>query len=656
MILYTALRSPRRPLALLFMIGLVVSLLWGCQKPAEPTAIQGQLDLSKWSFESSPVLDLTGQWDLQWQQESTYRQVPLSWEKHQNQLMPVRGQGEYTLKINISPEDIHKSFKVYIPNSGPYFRIWANHKLVAQSGLKLDDGHKSTSRTQSTLSFVPQKTLLTLKIWSENVGEYRNGLRSAPRFGLTEAVDREILKRQSMLSLIMGASLIFMLHHLVLFFQRRKEIKLLYFSLICGISLIYIEFFHAHLLEYLFAEIPLWVSLRLTRVAAFGFLLLGALYIEEAFEIPYFKGGLAFLRFSTGLLFASLLLPLYWGNTVFLAYLLLACFVNLSSYWIIYKAWRYRRPGIGIFIFTGAIFAITCLHDIFYDLRFFQSYYLIPLGYFVFCLGQSTLLSRHFQDDYEQVKTLGQALQSTNADLEQRVLERTETLAKQSQELKGLLAFKDKIARMLAHDLKNPLGVILYFSKSSPISAEAQEAIHRSSLDMQNLIHHLQQIETLERPELQVEPVVLNLKTQIESALGSMHSLTRSKNIQISNDVPGDLWISADGYLLERVMQNLLSNALKSTPREGIIQVSAKPTPESTVEVCIQDTGPGIATYRLPTLFELKTEHLTEVAISGLGLPFCKLAIEAQGGQIKISNAERGAKACFSLPAASAPE
>ena len=112
--------------------------------------------------------------------------------------------------------------------------------------------------------------------------------------------------------------------------------------------------------------------------------------------------------------------------------------------------------------------------------------------------------------------------------------------------------------------------------------------------------------------------------------------------------------VMADAELIARVFQNLLSNALKFTPDEGQVTVSLEPGAEA-ARVLVQDTGPGIPREYRERVFERfgqvegpagRQRHST-----GIGLTFCKLAIEAHGGQIGVDSEEgSGSTFWFALP------
>jgi hypothetical protein len=140
--------------------------------------------------------------------------------------------------------------------------------------------------------------------------------------------------------------------------------------------------------------------------------------------------------------------------------------------------------------------------------------------------------------------------------------------------------------------------------------------------------------------------------------------LAEQKNIVINNFIPPALVVQADSELIERVMVNILTNAIKHTPNNGLITLLAEQAPDddSQVEVKIMDTGEGIPAEQLDKVFDKFTQasakHSGTIRSTGLGLTFCKIAVEAHGGKIgarslseKINSEETtGTTLWFTLP------
>ena len=107
----------------------------------------------------------------------------------------------------------------------------------------------------------------------------------------------------------------------------------------------------------------------------------------------------------------------------------------------------------------------------------------------------------------------------------------------------------------------------------------------------------------------------------------------------------------ADGEILQRVLVNLLDNALKFTPSGGQVWVEGRPE-DAVVELSVVDTGPGIPPEERERVFEKFTQvrgHEMARKGSGLGLTFCQMAVEAQGGRIWIEDGPQGRGSCFTF-------
>jgi signal transduction histidine kinase len=131
------------------------------------------------------------------------------------------------------------------------------------------------------------------------------------------------------------------------------------------------------------------------------------------------------------------------------------------------------------------------------------------------------------------------------------------------------------------------------------------------------------------------------------------------KGIEVRNLIAPGLWAQADRHMLETVIRNLTSNALKFTPRGGQVTLAARPN-GVVVTVSVKDTGVGISPADIAKLFRLDAQHTTpgteKERGSGLGLIICKEMVEQNGGQISVeSELGAGTTAEFTVPRAARP-
>ena len=151
------------------------------------------------------------------------------------------------------------------------------------------------------------------------------------------------------------------------------------------------------------------------------------------------------------------------------------------------------------------------------------------------------------------------------------------------------------------------------------------------------------------------EPASFLLKSIIAESLKSILESAGKKEIAIRFEIPEDMNVYADGYMLGSTIRNLVSNAMKFTPKGGEITIKATSTIGNFDEISVKDTGIGMNKNMMDNLFRLD-EHTNRKgtegeASTGLGLIICREFIEKHGGRLWVDSEEgKGSTFCFSLP------
>lgn len=242
-------------------------------------------------------------------------------------------------------------------------------------------------------------------------------------------------------------------------------------------------------------------------------------------------------------------------------------------------------------------------------------------------------------------------------DIQLEITSKNEQLVKANAE-------KDKFFSIIAHDLKSPfnsfLGLTQIMAEKLPSLTMAQiEAIavsmRNSATNLFRLLENLLQWSRIHQGMIVVKPEQLELLSNAEESLQMMFEPARSKNIKISCAILNTIQIFADRNMVQTIMRNLISNAVKYTPKGGLITITAKHTTDNFVEVAIQDTGIGMSATLVSNLFQLDTQTTrfgTEGEPStGLGLILCKEFVEKHGGKIWVESQEgNGSTFHFTIP------
>jgi len=239
-----------------------------------------------------------------------------------------------------------------------------------------------------------------------------------------------------------------------------------------------------------------------------------------------------------------------------------------------------------------------------------------------------------------------------------------EELELKNAQLVKLNAEKDKFFSIIAHDLRSPFNGLLGLTEilTEGLPNMTMEQIHdmamlikSSASNLYCLLDNLLEWSSLQRGLITYIPTSFLLMPKISESMVLITEMANKKEIAISYDIPEDMEVFADGNMLGSIIRNLVTNAVKFTPKGGNITVSAKYIPGRFVEISVRDTGIGMSKKIVDNLFRLDVNtnrRGTEDEYStGLGLIICKDLIEKLGGKLWIeSETGRGSTFYFSIP------
>jgi len=226
-----------------------------------------------------------------------------------------------------------------------------------------------------------------------------------------------------------------------------------------------------------------------------------------------------------------------------------------------------------------------------------------------------------------------------------------------NQELVRMQGFKESMMQMVVHDLKNPLASIMgniqliqMQNVESMPPARLGELLQRtqeSARQLMRMILNILQIGKLEERKmpLRLEPVPLH--DVVQENVDEMMGLSARDGVRLENRVSRDLPSPrADRELVGRVVANLLNNAFKHTPSGGQVIVDAQ-RDGARITLTVSDTGEGIPEELQPRIFEKFVAGDSESGRrmpydSGLGLTFCRLAVDCHGGNIWLTSKPGG--------------
>ena len=231
-------------------------------------------------------------------------------------------------------------------------------------------------------------------------------------------------------------------------------------------------------------------------------------------------------------------------------------------------------------------------------------------------------------------------------------------------QLKSMDRLRQELIANVSHDLRTPLALVQGYietllMKEDSLQPEERrkylEIVLDSSEKLSRLVAQLFEYSKLETDQIQPEKEPFLLSELAQDVFVKYQILAREKNIEIRLDAPPELpLVFADVALVERVLQNLMDNALKFTPPGGSVAIQLKNRPKG-VEIRISDTGPGIPESEQSHIFERyrkSTSVENKKVGTGLGLAIVKKILEIHNAAIQVqSKPGQGAAFWFMLPA-----
>jgi signal transduction histidine kinase len=344
-----------------------------------------------------------------------------------------------------------------------------------------------------------------------------------------------------------------------------------------------------------------------------GLMIIAMILLTEGHQSPYYAG------INLVILGMAVLMPWRFKDA------LIVCIVLILSY------------NLGIFLFD----TIT------------NPNILVSNNFFLFGTIVITLTSTVFSWNlrYKQFKTQ-LSLEKTNAELESA-----------NTQLKELDTLKSNFLATISHEMRTPLTLILtpvesfikrYGEKIEKRDKKYLELIHSNALKLFRLINDILDLARLKAAKVRLNYQETNIVRFVDTIVSSVSPLTEHKKIALSFQASlkdGEPYLWCDPEKIEKVILNLLGNAIKFTPEGGAISLSLKENREK-VQVEIKDTGIGIAPEYLERIFErfsqVETPETRRYGGAGIGLALAKEFIELHGGNISVSS-KLGEGSCFSF-------
>lgn len=620
---------------------------------------RGVLDLTQWDARQDGAVKLVGDWAFYWEKllgdgpdtdrelwlkPDGYVKVPDVWNNYRigGERLPGHGYATYRLTVKLSEAASHLELSLAVPAISTAYKMYIDGREAATGGqVASERAGAAAEYAPQVVTFHPKGTQFELLVQVSNHVYARGGMWYAITLGATEDIVRADNTKFALDMLMMGASFMIGMYHVVIFLFRPANRSAMYFSCCCFIVALRILVVDQLYITMLFGDISFRLLILLEYFTFYGGILMSALFIRELYPGEFVWRHIRMIvAVCSFYLLTVIALPLekYTAYiTLFNYFGLLCCLYFVSG--ITMSVVR-RRQGAVVQLVGIFVFSLALVHDILYNSNSLHllNTQLVPFGMFMFIFIEASDMARRFSSAYRTIEEMSGRL-----------------LAKDR--------LKDEFLANTSHELKTPIHGVMNLSQAVLEGAgerltEAEQdnlkAVVSVSRRLSHLINDILDWAMLKNGEITLRRKPVELRPLLAVALEMFRYLYRGKPVELIDELPQQLSaVFADEDRLMQIMYNLIGNALKFTDR-GEVRITAAER-DGIIEITVSDTGIGIPADKLGSIFESFEQTDRTIAAEyggvGLGLSIAKRLVELHGGQIAVhSTPGTGSVFTFTLP------
>lgn len=611
-------------------------------------AVKGQLDLSEHNFTTDGGMSLSGDWEFYWSKLLTPNDFtvdqkpewfrPYAWNRQSD--YPATGYATYRLRLKL-PER-HRGLSIFIMAFNSAGKVWLNRELVLESGTVSDNKDGHVPKLGNSVISIPENVQeVELIAQVSNWTYFSGGFAFLPKIDTSEALFAEENRTNGVENFFAGSLIAMFIYQLILYFLYQRGKPHLWLAMICLIVALRALIVHggSFLLPNLFPEVPFEIWKKIEFGGVYLIVALFPLYVYHLFVDHASKKPLFLLvGISAGLFLAVLFTPQYtYGKLLEIAHVgLLLGFIY--AVYSISRAWRGGNKDARVIMFGVLASFPFILAEILKNSQFLPFnvgfMYLVEIGVLVFLLFQVYLLANHYAIAYRNLETM-------NLNLEKAIDERTKQLVKAD-------TVKNRLLSVISHDVKSPLnslrGVLNIYNKGAitkdefgQLTLQIENDLGKTTMLVENILHWT--ASQLKGVSLKMEK--FDLYNLVEGNIRLFDTFSVRKKISIHHNVLPGTEITSDQNILNLVLRNLLSNALKFSFERGKITINFKPSHDR-LEFSVRDEGTGMDPDKLSSLFSPATNFSTSGTDNeqgtGLGLGLCRDYVQKAGGNLEVES------------------
>lgn len=661
-------------------------------------AIKGTLDLRGVDWSVAGRVRLEGEWGIYWNEllspealsqggadeRKQWTKLPDAWNKLEvnGKKAGAYGHATYRLKVLLDESPGH-DMALHVPFIRTAYSLWVNGRLVAQAGQVGTEPETSVPKYQPQLVTLGDSGAeLDIVLQVSNYHHRLGGPWQSLEFGEASRVIAHKDRTDGLGMMLVGSMIALGLHHLGKYALRRKDRTPLYFGWFCLFVGVHALFVGDGLIYLYWPELPWRTALFIEYLCFYLGLPAAVLFVRSLYPGEVSRRFVQTVAWG-GLLFVLLMLalPMPRMTELTVIYQLFTIFSALYLLYGIACAALRRRGGALLAIFGTSVYAATVIIEVLYYNQMVRLGGTVSYGLLIVVFTSSFILSDRSSKALSVIEKLSKQMRELNMGLESKIRERTAELEKTNRSLERM---NDELARLetsrrhlltnISHDLGTPMTLIQGYVEAllDGVVTEPEQQnkylriIHNRITGLNRLISDLFQLSKLEARQMDFEIQPMRTKDfmrffkeryELEVLNEGLRFQTLTTELRPQGSPEG--WVRLDVDRINQVLTNIIYNAVRHTPRGGLIQLHMI-VDEHSLVVQVQDNGPGIDPEDLPYIFDrfYKKDKSRNTAGggSGLGLAIAKEIVDFHGGRI-WAQSRKGQGACiaFMLPLAAPP-
>ncbi|MDN5200402.1 sensor histidine kinase [Fulvivirgaceae bacterium BMA10] len=575
--------------------------------------------------------------------------------------------GDATFRYRLDLKKRTTNLGLFIPKIWCANKTWVNGNLVGERGSLGKENYKNLILEKLVLLEPSSKLDVVIQI--SNYSLFNSGIIEPIKIGDYNLLNQQKQTNGALNIFWIGCVFVIGLYHFLLYSSRKDFLSLLYFGIICLLIIVKLSVFGNHfiyeflkngILNFKWQSTLYYISTYM--LAAVGLYYIKSLYPQEtSLKITRIFG----IIISLYCLFVLLTPVKLFSPTIFpFQAVILLCGAYII--YVLIRAFLSKRREANIQLVGIVIMIIASINDALdeFGIDITNQHEMVPIAFAALLIFQIIVIGKRFTHTYAELQDEVTERTKQISMQKEKIAEQNMMLKEKNETLAQLNSEKDNLMNVVAHDLKAPFnkirGLLNIVQTLSEPNAEVQEClgmIEKVSDSGEKLIKNLLDINTIESDDQELEVKELNLGDILDQLSKAYQLQASNKEIKLASTIDDHeiLTLETNENYLLRIMDNLISNALKFSKNKTTVVLKAGKYTENELFISIKDEGPGFTDEDKRLLFkkfqQLSAKPTGGESSTGLGLAIIKILVEKLNGKITLdSTPGEGSTFTLTLP------